>query len=314
MASVELFRATLEREYYAEPVAPPAGATLFDLVTWERSAAIDPRAVLHWTAVANGSRGGEARTGALNRLPSRLFARTRTRAWSTRAIEPATLSRIEQFARRNAATPALALVGGIYAALARLADADDPTALVMIEKRDRAELRELFTNLTAIMPCRVAGAREAVPQVAARVAAQLLEGAEHTDPLMRHPTLWNDFWAGSPRAARILERVLPERAAQYIRALVPLERKRDRLMFVINVLPEVGQSHAGERITRARELPHMLVPTDLVTGADALLDRTLQVHVTNAGGVAVHLYGGGLSQAGLDEINDRIASALGELA
>jgi hypothetical protein len=224
------------------------------------------------------------------------------------------LAGIERHARRHATTLPMAMVGAIYAALARIADVDDPIVLVMVEKRDRAELRELFTNLTAIMPCRVSGGRDPVPVVAARVAAQLVAGAEHSDPLMRTPTLWNDFWARAPRAVRrLVERVCPELVAEYVFALVPLERKRDRVMFVVNILPEVTQRQADHHIARARALPELLVPGDLVTGTDALLDRTLQIHVTNAGGVVVNLYGGGVSQAGLDEINDRLVAALAEL-
>jgi amino acid adenylation domain-containing protein len=306
MASLELFRATLERHYVGGAAPAPAGANLHDLVTWERETHATAADRDHWLSI-----GGRP---ALNPLPARLFARRSMRAWSTRSIDANALAGIDRYARRHAITRSMAMVGAIYAALARIADVDDPSVLVMVEKRDRAELRELFTNLTAIMPCRVSGGRADVQDVASRVAAQLVAGAEHSDALMRTPTFWNDFWERAPRGLRwLIERACPELVAQYLFALVPLERKHDRVMFVVNILPEVTQRPASQHLVRARGLPEMLVPGDLVTGTDALLDRTLQIHVTNAGGVAINLYGGGLSQAGLDEINDCLAGALVEL-
>jgi aryl carrier-like protein len=317
MASFELFRRTLEAAYAGQAPAP-GGASLLDLVEWERTPGDHAADARYWAEIAPGP--------ATNRLPSRMFSRARVRAWSERPVSAAMLARLEAYAREHAISLPLALVGAIYRGLASATDLDAPTALVMVEKRDRAELRELFCNLTAVMPCRVAGARGLAREVAARVARQLVASAEHTDHLMRRPTLWNDFWAhvpwGARRAMSALGRWLargwdvdPALVAEYLFALVPpFERKGDRVMFVINILPEVTQPTDGHTITRQRSLPEMLLPGDLVTSADSLLDRTLQVHVTNAGGVVVNLYGGGLAQTALDEINDHIAAALAELA
>ena len=91
-----------------------------------------------------------------------------------------------------------------------------------------------------------------------------------------------------------------------------------RIIAALNVLPEVYRSEpppAGEvRIVRRRTLPLMLRPGDL-RGGDALLDRTLQIHVTRSerGAVTVNLYGGGMHQRGLDEIADRIVAVAEEL-
>jgi hypothetical protein len=316
MTSFELFRCTLEAAYTGEAPAP-GGASLLDLVEWERTPGDHAADARYWAEVAPGP--------ATNRLPGRMFTRARVRAWSERPVSPATRARLDAYAREHAISLPLALVGAIYRGLACAAGLDAPTALVMFDKRDRAELRELFCNLTAVMPCRVAGARGPAREVTARVARQLVASAEHTDHLMRRPTLWNDFWAHVPRVARRAIETLgrrlargwdvdPALVAEYLFALVPaFERKADRVMFAINILPEVTQPTDRHTITRQRSLPEMLLPGDLVTGADALLDRTLQVHVTNAGGVVVNLYGGGLAQTALDEINDHIAAALAEL-
>jgi amino acid adenylation domain-containing protein len=316
MAAMELFRATLEA-YYDGTAPPPIGAKLHDLVAWERGRRDDGSDARYWAEISRGA--------ASNRLPLRLFAHRRARAWSERRIPADVLDRVAGYARRHTTSVPIAMIGAIYAAVAQVTESDDPTLLVMIEKRDRAELRELFGNLTAVMACRVERGRDAVGDVVARVGRQLVASYEHTDHLMRRPTLWNDFWTRAPRVARRAVEALgarlarrwsidPALVAEYAFALLPaFERKAGRVMIVVNILPELVQS-PGRTITRRRRLPEMLKPNDLVTGADALIDRTLQIHVTNAGGVAVNLYGGGLSQQGLDEVNDRIAAVLAELA
>ena len=310
MSSLELFRATLEAHYTGS--APPSrGASLLDLVEWERGLAAADTS--YWLAIAGGP--------ASNPVPARLFTRERVRAWSSR---PLPLAALDRYARNHGLSTPLALIGGLYAALAHVAEVADPTVLVMTEKRDRAELRELFTNLTGVMPCRIANGRAALDTVVGEVARRLLASAEHSDALMRRPTLWNDFWAHAPRARRLVSSLGSRLArrwpverdliAEYIFALVPaFERRANRLIFAINVMPEIMQRTTG-CITRDRELPDMLKPGDLITNGDALLARTLQIHVTNARAPVVNLYGGGLAQHALDEINDRIAATLGALA
>jgi amino acid adenylation domain-containing protein len=317
MAAMELFRRHLEACYDGVALPLAGGASLLDLVEWERRLADDGVDAAYWATIARGP--------ATNHLPARLFARRRTRAFTTRHISPAQLERLARYARDRAVSVPLAMIGAIYAALARVVEADDPTLLVMIEKRDRAELRDLFTNLTALMTCRVDSGRADVADVADRVARQLVASAEHTDHVMRRPTSWNDFWTRAPRplrravealSASLARRwsVAPELVAQYVFALVPIQRRGREVMVAVNVMPEVSEPSAGGRIVRRRDFPALVKSDDLITGADVLLDRTLQIHVTNAGGVAVNLYGGGLSQQGLDEITDRIVSAFEELA
>jgi hypothetical protein len=240
-------------------------------------------------------------------------------------LAPELAGRLATYSREHAISLPLALIGCVYAALGRIVEADAPTLLVMVEKRDRAELRDLFTNRTAPMRVRLAGeARAPVADVVARVARQLVASYEHSDHLMRHPTLWNDFWAGAPRplvwaverlSAHLARRwgLAPSVLAQYAFALVP-DRRRRELVAVLNILPEVYEPPRGTIVPR-RELPHMLRSGDLVTNTDALLDRTLQIHVTRdaARRIVVNLYGGRLTQEALDEVNDRIVVSLVEL-
>jgi hypothetical protein len=155
------------------------------------------------------------------------------------------------------------------------------------------------------------GARGPVAEVVTRVRDQLVASYDHTDHMMRRATRWNDFWPTAPR------RLVRPRLAQWLAALAPPPGDR-RVLVAVNVMPEVYRVDpppAGEvRLTRARALPQMLRPGDL-RGGDALLDRTLQIHVTRvAHDVTVNLYGGGMHQRGLDEVADHIAMAAAEVA
>jgi amino acid adenylation domain-containing protein len=285
------------------------------------------------------SESGIGRRAAWNAMPARLFtskrAGRRVRAWAQRVLPAALAGGVAAHARRNATSIPIALIGAIHAALARIVVTGDPALLVMIDKRDRAELRDVFANLTAVMACHVGDARGSVADVAARVARQLVASAEHSDDLMRRPTLWNDLWARAPAPAAALVRALsarlarrwpdarldPEILAEYVFAIVPPPERRGgdrRILIAVNILPEVARgapdATGGFAITHERELPLMLRPGDLVVGTDPLLDRALQIHVTrDARGIVVNLYGGAIDPEGLDELGDAIVAALDEL-
>jgi len=227
------------------------------------------------------------------------------------------------------------LIAAVGASIAGTAGLDEVTLLLFLEKRERAETRELFGNLASVMPVRLRAAAT-LDELVARTGEQLLASYEHTDPLMRRPTLFNDFWRDAPAPLRRLvgalgrrlarrwpqARLDPDVLAGYLFALVPWPRRRraDRdVVVAVNVLPEVYQPEPGGpdgfRITRRRSLPLILRPGDLIIGTDPMLDRTLHCHVSRSerGRIAVNLYGGGIDPAGLDEINQRIVAGLGSL-
>lgn len=296
MASLELFRRVLEARYVGRTLTL-SGANLDDLVRWEQTLTGEPTSA--------GS--------ALNAVPAQFVAtRKGDRVWSTARVSASLLDGLRTYARDNATSLPVVLVGAIYAALGRTLASDDPTLIVMIDKRDRAELRELFTNLTGLVRCQPGAARAPVRDVARRVATRLLESAEHSDLSMRYPTQWNDFWADLPRAKAIVRKLVP-RVAELLFAIVPV-RRADGILIAVNVLPEVTDA-PGSAITRQRDLHHMLRRGDLLVGTDKLLDKTLQIHVTRDDrGVAVNLYGGRLHQRALDTISAAIVDALHELA
>src|SRR5262249_54582127 len=138
----------------------------------------------------------------------------RVRAWCQRVLPAALTDAVAGHARRAATSVPIALIGAIHAALARIVVTGDPALLVMVDRRDRAELRDLFGNLTAIMACHIGDARGPVAEVAARVARQLVASAEHADDLMRRTTLWNDLWTRAPAPAARLVRALGARLAR----------------------------------------------------------------------------------------------------
>jgi hypothetical protein len=196
---------------------------------------------------------------------------------------------------------------------------------VRIEKRDRAELRSLFTTMTAVMPVRLRG-RPALDDLLARTGDQLMASYERTDHLMRRPTLWNDSWAAAPRLLRRLVAWLTARhelLTPYVFAIVPFPRRRrgrDReILIAVNILPEVYHTEPAApdevRVERNRTIELILRPGDLIINSDAMLDRTLQIHVTREDDrIVLNLYGGGIDQAGLDEIARAIAGTLERLA
>jgi len=95
-----------------------------------------------------------------------------------------------------------------------------------------------------------------------------------------------------------------------------LWRPAHAVVVAINVMPEIHEPApppGGElQVRRRRGVELILRPGDLVIGRDAFLERTLQVHLSrdDAGRVVVNLYGGGITQAGLDEINHAIHDEL----
>jgi amino acid adenylation domain-containing protein len=277
MTGMELFRARLEREYMGESPAID-GASIADLVAWEQRAPAELAAdAAYWRGVTPGH--------AWNRIPAQLFAHRR----GVRA-----LGRCEV----PAAQP-VALIHAISAALCRVLACDDLTLLLMIEKRDRGPLRSLFTTLAAPMPVRVRAG-----MASAELQQQLIASYQHSDHMMRVPTLWNDSWRAAPRWLR---RSL---AARYLLAIVPPPGRRNELMICVNILPEVVEPE-GVEIVRRRTIDLILRPNDLVIGADRFFDRTLQIHVTReAGQIVVNVYGGALAPPVLDAIAARTAAEL----
>jgi amino acid adenylation domain-containing protein len=269
MAALELFRVRLEQHYLGTPITEPTGASLLDVIDWERAPHDTSDDERYWRALIG--------TTAWN--PVRV-SRGAGRALGRRELgEP------------PRANLAVALVAAIGDAVCSELALDEITLLLMIDKRDRAELRSLFTTMTALMPVRVHRGMSL-----AALRDQLLASYEHTDHLMRVPTMWNDAWPRSP---------LRSRGARYLRALAP----RRGLLVCVNILPEVFDPEPVE-ISRRRTIDHVLRPGDIVPGSDALLDRTLQIHVTREpAGTVVNLYGGGFDQRGLDAIAARIALA-----
>lgn len=66
---------------------------------------------------------------------------------------------------------------------------------------------------------------------------------------------------------------------------------------------------------RRRTIDLILRPGDLIINSDAVLDRTLHIHVTREDDrIVLNLYGGGIDQAGLDELARAIAGTLERLA
>jgi amino acid adenylation domain-containing protein len=331
MAAMELFRRGLLARYTGADAAAPRAAGLLDVIEWERAGPRRPDDARYWHGIG--------RRAAWNAMPARLFtskrAGRRVRAWTQRVLPDALAGALAAHARRHATSVPIALIGAIHAALARIVVTGDPALLVMIDKRDRAELRDVFANLTAVMACHIGDARGPVAGVAARVARQLVASAERSDGVMRRPTLWNDLWAHAPAPAVALVRALsarlarrwpdarldPEVLAEYVFAIVPPPGRRGgdrRILIAVNILPEVARDApraTGEfAITHERELPLMLRPGDLVVGSDPVLDRALQIHVArDARGIVVNLYGGAIDPAGLDELGDAIVTALDEL-
>src|SRR5262249_21705401 len=159
-------------------------------------------------------------------------------------------------ARTHASTVPIAMIGAISAGLRLALQRDDLTLLLMIDKRDRPELRALFTTMTGLMPLRTSG----------NVAAQLLASYAHSDHLMREPTLWNDSWPRAPLRRRFEHTLF----AQYLFALVPSPRRERAIMVVVNILPEVYQPEP-RHIVPTRTIDLILRPGDLVIGSDPLL-------------------------------------------
>src|SRR5262249_37585082 len=118
--------------------------------------------------------------------------------------------------------------------------------------RDGRQARPRRAARAVLQPHRgdaLPGGRRARPRTRGRGPRQVGGSAEHTDHLMRRATLWNDFWTRVPRGARRAIEALgrrvargwhvdPALAVEYLFALVPaFERKGDRVMFAINILP-----------------------------------------------------------------------------
>ena len=325
LTAMELFRRALEARYAG--AAPPApAASLADLVAWEREgdAGLDDDA-RYWARVAPGP--------AWNLLPPRLFRRRGVRGFAARDVPDG----LAAAARRRGVTVPILLVAAVARAIAGVAAQGDVRLLLFLEKRERAEARDLFANLASMMPVRL-DAGGAVDDLVARTAAQLLASYEHTDHLMRRPTLWNDLWGDAPAPLRRLAtrlsarlvarwpeaRLDPDALAQYLFAVVPWPRRPRgggrEVAVAVNVLPEVYQpapAAGGDlRVLRRRTLPQILRPGDLVVGGDAMLARVLHVHVSRgeAGGLVVNLYGGAIDPDGLDEIARAIVSTLDTIA
>jgi len=292
MTAFEMFRARLERAYLDQPIPEATGASLVDLVEWEHREHDATADLRYWQTRTGGN--------AWNSRPTR-FAPPRegSRALTRQPLATTAITAAMRRARDEGSSLPMAMINAIAAGVREALERDDLTLSLMIEKRDRAELADLFTTMTALMPVRA---------TTADLRDQLLASYAHTDYLMRIPTLWNDSWASAPRAVRrLLERAHPL-LARYLFALVPYPG-RDGLMICVNILPEVYQPEPRE-IVRRRRIEHILRPTDFVIGSDPLLDRTLQIHVTREDGeTVVNLYGGGIAQHGLDEIGTRIARA-----
>jgi amino acid adenylation domain-containing protein len=325
MTAMELFRARLQRCYAGAAPDELRGATLADLVAHEAApaAGLDDDA-RYWAELC----GGDPWNAVPARLCATKLAGRRTRAVARRELDPVLVERVARRARDHASSLPIAIIGSISAALGQVLSCDDPTLLLMIEKRDRAELRSLFTTMTALMPFRLRG-RPALDNLLARTGDQLMASYARTDHLMRRPTLWNDSWVGAPRLLRRLVARLTARhelLAPYVFAIVPFPRRRRgrgrEILIAVNILPEVYHSAPaapaapGEvRVERRRTIDLILRPGDLIINSDAMLDRTLQIHVTREGDrIVINLYGGGIDQAGLDEIARAIAGTLERLA
>ena len=329
MTSLDLFRRQLQA-HYAGPAAPLHAASLRDLIDWERQASPDEveSDAAYWRRIATGP--------AWTTLPARLFtgkhAGAELRAIATRDILDET--RLAAYARARGLSLPIAVIGAVYAALARIAVRSDPTVLLMVEKRDQPATRHLVTTLAALMRVHVSGAAGATAdELVDRVGAQLLASYDHSDHLMRQPTLFNDFWVRAPRPLARLVRGLsaflarrwpeaelaPDALAQIVFAIVPapeLARGARNILACVNLWPEVTEpDRADDWLLRRRGLELILKPGDLVINTDPLTDRTLQITFSRRGGrLAVTLYGGGIDQAGLDELAAGIARACGELA
>lgn len=337
MTGMELLRARLQQSYAGCPIVPdPRGASLADLVAWERGSAPGAREdQTYWDALARGA----ATTAIPARLCSNLLARRRARAFSARSLPAEDLERLTRSAERRAVSLSIVLIAALHAAVADAFENEDPSLLLMLEKRDRAETRALFASLAALMQVRLGQPRPATfDERVARIGAQLMTSLAHSDHLMRRPTQFNDFWRDAPRPVRGAVRTLsaitarrwpeaeldPEVLAEYVFAIVPRFSRRPRagcerreILICINVMPEVLEPEPaparGFRVVRAREIDQILRPGDVQIGTDALLDRTLQVHLARdrSGSVVINLYGGGIDQAGLDVLQERIFEALG---
>jgi len=281
MSAMELLRAAIERALAGTP-APRPGADLRDLVTWQRGLA--PDADDAWL-----------RAPSWTRLPARLFTGRGRRGWSRAVIAAELEAGLIAASRRRGVSLPITLIAAIHAAVTRLG-ATDPRMLLMIEHRDRPELAGLFTTLASMMPCHVRSSDD-LDALVRDVARAILEGRERADTIMRRP--------------RWLLRA-------YLGALASWPRGDRRVLVCVNVMPEVTRptpaSPGPIALTACRELPHLLRPDDLVVGKDALLARTLQLHVTRAPELAVNLYGGGLGPEALDELAAHIAACATMLA
>jgi amino acid adenylation domain-containing protein len=300
MTAFELFRTELESRYTGRGPVAPRGASLLDVVDWERGGddAGDRR---YWRELGIGD--------AWNEVPVRLRATRHARALARRELGPAFVADVTDRARDLASSLPIAMISAISAGLLDAFEREDLRLLLMIEKRDRPELRTLFATMTALMPLAV---RRSDSLVA--IGHRLLASYDHTDHMMAVPTLWNDSWASAPAIVRRTLTRIASRLAPWLFALVPDPRRRDAIMVCVNVLPEVVQPQTGA-IASTRSIELMLRPSDLVTGSDALLDRTLQIHVTRErDAVVVNFYGGRIHQCGLDEIADRIMRRLEAMA
>ncbi len=329
MTSLDVIRRRLQARY-AGPAAPLHAASLRDLIDWERRAtpAELEAEIAYWRTIATGP--------AWTTLPARLFtarrAGARLRAFATRDLPDE--AGLAAAARSRGVTLPIAVIGAVHAALAGIALRGDPTLLLMVEKRDHAAARELVTTLAALMRVRVPGAAgAAVGEVVDRVGAQLFASYDHSDHLMRRPTLFNDFWARAPRPlarlagglSGLLARrwpaaaLAPDALAQIVFAIVPApERRRGPrdVLACVNLWPEVTEpDRPGDWLRRRRGHELLLKPGDLVINTDPLIDRTLQITFSRRGGrLAVSLYGGAIDQAGLDELAAGITDACGQLA
>jgi amino acid adenylation domain-containing protein len=333
MVALDLFRRALELGYQDHPVPAPS-TSLADLVAWERGASQgelehDAR---YWSSIAPGP--------AWNTLPDRLFAGKlagrRARAFSQQDVPAELTTCVERYGRMRGVSFAAVAVGAVHAAVARVGGRA-PTLLVVLDNRGRPETRDLFTTLASMIRCRVPRCGS-LDELVARVGQQLIASCEHADHVMRRPTWFNNFWADAPRPlvglvnrfAAAAARRWPEAQldtdalAQYVFAIVPFPRRAARqgrdIVIAVNLLPEVSgpapPRDGGFHIAPARRLPLLLKPGDFVVNTDRLLDRTLEiVFARNARGlIEVNLYGGGIDQAGLDELNAGILAVLRELA
>lgn len=335
MTGMELFRARLQACYAGAATAPDRNAaSLADLVAWERAGIAADEDASYWDGVGRGA--------ATNPIPVRLctglMGGRPTRAFSARSIDPEHLAQLARFAQQHAVTVPIVLIAALHAGVARAFEIDEPTLLLMVEKRDRAEIRTLFTSLAGLMRFRLrGGAALLFDERVRRTGEQLLASYAHSDHLMRRPTLFNDFWHGVPRPVRRAVRALsataagrwpdaeldPDALAEYVFAIVPRSARRPAagaarrdILICVNIMPEVTTAEppatGGFRVVRARTVDQILRPGDLLVGTDALLDRTLQIHLARdrAGKVVINLYGGGLDQRGLDSLQERTFEVL----